>query len=61
MIVYAVQYANAPCIPDVSEIIRVEPPGTTLALALDEDCRVLATGGDAKIVQLWDVSDGCAA
>ena len=60
VIVYAVQYAdaNAPCVPDVSEIIRVEPPGTTLALALDEDCRVLATGGDAKIVQLWDVSDG---
>ena len=38
--------------PGRSEIIRVEPPGTTLALALDEDCRVLATGGDAKIVQL---------
>ena len=53
-IVYAVQLSatgNATLTP----CIELHPYGDVLTLALDEPASLLVTGGDSKVVQLWDV------
>ena len=56
VVIYRLSYSSSEV--SLVERTRLQAQGVTLSLALNADATVLATGGDARIVEVWGTSPG---